>query len=900
MKKVVVGIVAHVDSGKTTLSEALLYVAGKIRKLGRVDHQDAYLDTDPQERQRGITIFSKQAQFSYGDMDITLLDTPGHVDFSAEMERTLSVLDYAILVINGMDGVQSHTETLWQLLKRYEVPVFIFVNKMDVETTDKEALLLHIKKNLDDNCVDFHGNNFYEEAATCSEAALEEYLETGRVSDDKVTDAIKKRSIFPCFFGSALKLDGVQELLAGMEQYMEMPVYDEKFSARVFKISRDFRGDRLTHLKLMGGVLKCRDIVDGEKINQIRVYSGMGYETVDEAKPGMVCAVTGLSHTFSGQGLGACGKHITGSLEPVLVYRVLYPEGTDAFALLKNMRQLEEENPTLHVTWDEVGKEIHIKVMGAIELQVLAKIVKDRFKTTITFGPGQIVYKETIKSPVMGVGHFEPLRHYAEVHLLMEPQEAGTGLQFDTICSEDMLDRNWQRLILTHLAEKDYKGVLTGAPITDMKITITAGKAHTKHTEGGDFRQATYRAVRQGLMMSESVLLEPVYRFVLKVPQDTVGRAMADITRLYGSFEGPEMEGDMCVLTGKAPVAAFMEYHKEVMAYTHGLGRLSLKIFGYEPCHNEKEVVEAVCYDAEADNENPSSSVFCAHGAGYIVDWYDVYSYMHVKEDEGFHLAGMDKYISPENNFTDSESEAELDNRRRMAREKKNPVTEFCDEDELMDIFVRTYGKKDRGNAACSQADFYRYSRKNQENHESLGKQSSGENLDEKAAYAGRTTPAERGIAKPGAYKKREDRKEFLLVDGYNIIFAWQELKELAEINMDAARDKLIDMMCNYQGFTKCELILVFDAYKVRENKGSISKAGDIYVVYTKEAETADMYIEKTTHQLARKHKVTVASSDGLEQLIIMGQGALRMSAKGLLEEVERVNRLMREQYIST
>lgn len=899
MKKLVVGILAHVDSGKTTLSEAMLYTAGKIRKLGRVDHKDAYLDTDAQERERGITIFSKQAVFTYDGMEITLLDTPGHVDFSAEMERTLQVLDYAILVINGVDGVQSHTDTLWKLLKRYEIPTFIFVNKMDMDGADKDAVFQNIRKKLDGDCVDFSSGDRDEQIAMADERLLDTYLDSGMVEVEDIIEAILDRKIFPCFWGSALKLSGVQELLDAMNTYMVMPAYNAEFGGRIFKISRDAKGERLTYMKVTGGSLKCREQIEGTegKVNQIRIYSGARYETVEEASAGTVCAVTGLGETSAGQGVGCEQENVFAGLEPVLSYKVSYPEDKDAVVVLRDIRQLEEEEPELHVEFAQETGEIFVKVMGQVQLQVLTQIVKDRFGYLISFGMGRIIYKETLAEPVMGVGHFEPLRHYAEVHLLMEPLEPGSGMQFDTICSEDVLDKNWQRLILTHLEEKEYRGVLTGAPITDMKITVTAGRAHQKHTEGGDFRQATYRAVRQGLMMGECRLLEPVYAFRLEIPTEMTGRAMNDITRMHGRFAQPEIEGEMSILTGTAPVATMQEYQQDVTVYTRGQGKLSCTLQGYEPCHNEDEVLAASTYDPELDLANPASSVFCAHGAGYIVDWYDVYDMMHVKEDPGFALAGMEDVLR---NITSEPTEADEDNRKRMARERQDAGVPVYDEKELEDIFVRTYGSNSRENAAYNKAGFNRYN-KGVSEADWYVKKAAGHGKSKTAGAqtlsAGSKT-ADTGIARPGAYRKQKGEKEYLLVDGYNVIFAWDDLKALAAVNIDSARDKLIDIMSNYQGYVGCELILVFDAYKVKQNPGSITKHGNIHVVYTKEAETADMYIEKTTHELGRKYKVTVASSDGLEQLIIMGQGALRMSSRGLREEVERVNQILRNDYL--
>ena len=901
MENIVMGILAHVDAGKTTLSEGMLYLSGTVRKLGRVDHKDAFLDTYSLERDRGITIFSKQAVFSLGNRRINLLDTPGHVDFSAEMERTLQVLDYAVLVISGADGVQGHTETLWKLLKLYEIPTFIFINKMDQPGTDRESLLTELKERLDEGCIVFgKGKNVesLEEIAMTDEAVLDYFMEHETVRNEDICRLIRERKIFPCYFGSALKLDGVQELLAGFEEYMKPFDGKKEFGARVFKISRDDKGERLTFLKVTGGKLVVKmPINKEEKINQIRIYSGAKYEAVNEVEAGGVCAVTGLSSSYIGQGLGVEKGTAAPFLEPVLTYQMILPEGADTTKVLRELKQLEEEEPELHVEFAQETGEIFVKVMGQVQLQVLTQIIKDRFGYLISFGMGRIIYKETLAEPVMGVGHFEPLRHYAEVHLLMEPLEPGSGMQFDTICSEDVLDKNWQRLILTHLEEKEYRGVLTGAPITDMKITVTAGRAHQKHTEGGDFRQATYRAVRQGLMMGECRLLEPVYAFRLEIPTEMTGRAMNDITRMHGRFAQPEIEGEMSILTGTAPVATMQEYQQDVTAYTRGQGKLSCTLQGYEPCHNEDEVLAASTYDPELDMANPASSVFCAHGAGYIVDWYDVYDMMHVKEDPGFALAGMEDVLR---NITSEPTEADEDNRKRMARERQDAGAPVYDEKELEDIFVRTYGSNSRENAAYNKAGFNRHNKSVSEADWYVKKAAEHG----KSKTAGAQTPsvgsktADTGIARPGAYRKQKGEKEYLLVDGYNVIFAWDDLKALAAVNIDSARDKLIDVMSNYQGYVGCELILVFDAYKVKQNPGSITKHGNIHVVYTKEAETADMYIEKTTHELGRKYKVTVASSDGLEQLIIMGQGALRMSSRGLREEVERVNQILRNDYL--
>ncbi|MGN1140325.1 MAG: NYN domain-containing protein [Oliverpabstia sp.] len=870
-KYICAGIVAHVDAGKTTLSESILYTSGAIRKMGRVDHGDAFLDTYELERSRGITIFSKQALFSLGDAQITLLDTPGHVDFSAEMERTLQVLDYAILLISGADGVQGHTLTLWKLLKRYQIPTFLFVNKMDQPGTDEKALMEELKKRLDGNCVDFSEDRdtqeWQEQLAMCDETLLERYLEEGTVEEGEIPRLINERKLFPCFFGSALKMTGVQEFLQGLEKYIKMPEYPREFGAKVFKIARDSQGNRLTYMKITGGSLKVKTILRGqkdgeereEKADQIRIYSGEKYEMVNEASAGMVCAVTGLTFTYPGQGLGREAASDMPLLEPVLTYQIQLPPECDVHKMLLNLRQLEEEEPLLHIVWNEELGEIHAQVMGEVQIEILKSLIKERFGAVVDFGSGNIVYKETIKTPVEGVGHFEPLRHYAEVHLLLEPGEAGSGMQFYTDCSEDELDKNWQRLILTHLEEKEHRGVLTGSPITDMRITLVAGRAHLKHTEGGDFRQATYRAVRQGLRKAESVLLEPYYDFRLEVPADMIGRGMADIQRMCGEFQPPQIEGETAVLTGSAPVVMMRDYQNEVISYTRGMGRLFCTLKGYFPCHNQEEVVQAFCYDPEADLENPTGSVFCAHGAGFVVNWDQVEEYMHV--ESGLLLEPVERKPEP------------VEVRKKSWKEERD--TYQATEKELEEIFIRTYGPI---RSRVGDENLPRRSVKG-------WKRSHARMDDTSSSYVSRTknrnTPPE---------------KEYLLVDGYNIIFAWEDLKDLADANIDAARDKLTDMLCNYQGYKKCVLILVFDAYKVKGNPGSVQKYHNIHVVYTKEAETADQYIEKTVHEIGRKNHVTVATSDRLEQVIILGQGGTRMSARELREDMELVAGQIREE----
>ena len=857
-----VGILAHVDAGKTTLSEGMLYLSGSIRDMGRVDHGDAFLDTYEMERERGITIFSKQAVLSWKDIELTLLDTPGHVDFSAEMERVLQVLDYAVLVISGTDGVQGHTVTLWRLLKRYNVPVFLFINKMDREGTDRNALMSELKGRLDEGCTDIEAireNNpdRLESLAVCDDAMLEEYLETGSICKNTLRRTIAERKVFPCWFGSALKAEGITELLDGIREYSISPEYPEKFGAKVYKIARDPQGNRLTYLKVTGGELKVKELIPGieGKVNQIRIYSGVRYELVQSAQAGMVCAVTGLEGTYPGQGMGEEKDSDIPVLEPVLTYRVELPEGCDVHTMLTNLRQLEEEEPELHIVWAGETQEIHIQLMGEVQTEVLQRLIKDRYGVLVEFREGRIIYKETIAGPVEGVGHFEPLRHYAEVHLLLEPGERGSGMQFSSECSEDILDRNWQRLILTHLEEKEHRGVLTGSVLTDVRITLVAGRAHQKHTEGGDFRQATYRAVRQGLMKAESVLLEPYYEFRMELPMENVGRAMTDIQRMNGTFEGPEAENDQAVLTGSAPVSEMRGYQKEFAAYTGGFGRLFCTLKGYDVCHDAENVVEEINYDPDSDIDNTADSVFCAHGAGFIVPWYQVEEYMHV-----------------ESTMKAAEEQGEGTDRRqaaRLVRAQAASKTIELTREELDAIYVRTPDPVRR-------------------NISSTPVKVSATSEDDR--WRNRDTSADR--------KKKTSGEEYLLVDGYNIIFAWDELRELSEIDLAAARGRLADILCNYQGYRKCTLILVFDAYKVEGNPGEVAKYHNIHIVYTKEAETADQYIEKTVRKISKHHSVTVATSDALEQVIILGQGARRMSAAGLKEEVELALREIRGEHL--
>ena len=873
-KQITMGILAHVDAGKTTLSEGILYTCKAIRKLGRVDHQDAFLDTNTLERNRGITIFSKQAECTLGEFGITLLDTPGHVDFSAEMERTLQVLDYGILVISGADGVQGHTETLWRLLSRYQIPVFLFINKMDQPGTDRETLLAELKEKLDTNCVDFSADqtseDWKEQVAVCDEQVMEAYLEGEEISRVQIQKMIRERKLFPCYFGSALKLTGVKEFLEDLKLRIRESSYPESFGAKIYKITRDSQGERLSHMKITGGALKVKSVLSNgkpgesgegiwqEKVNQIRIYSGEKYTMVSEVKAGTVCAVTGLTATYPGQGLGSEQASDMPVLEPVLSYRIGLPEEVNVHQALLQLRQLEEEEPLLHIVWNGTLGEIYAQVMGEVQIEILKSLIKERFGMDVTFDEGNIVYKETILEPVEGVGHFEPLRHYAEVHLLLEPGETGSGLSFATDCSEDVLDRNWQRLILTHLEEREHKGVLIGAPITDMKITLLTGQAHIKHTEGGDFRQATYRAVRQGLRKAKSQLLEPYYEFRLEVPSEQVGRTMTDIQKMLGEFDPPKTEGEMTVLTGSAPVVTMRDYQKEVISYTSGRGRLSCTLKGYYPCHNQEEVVEAVGYDPEADLENPTGSVFCAHGAGFVVNWDQVEEYMHV--ESGWN-APAGQATEPEKPVTAKNWKEE--NEKYWATEK-----------ELEEIFERTYGPiRKLGEEPPVGRSVKGWKKSRRDPLEGYGKSSSD--------YKQKKTP--------------DGEKEYLLVDGYNIIFAWEDLKELAAVNIDGAREKLMDILCNYQGFKKCTLILVFDAYKVKGNPGSVETYHNIHVVYTKEAETADQYIEKTVHEIGRKYRVTVATSDQLEQVIILGQGGQRMSARELLEDVIEVSHQIRE-----
>ncbi len=836
-KHICVGLLAHVDAGKTTLSEGLLYCGGCLRKLGRVDHRDAFLDTDALEKERGITIFSKQALLELPDASLTLLDTPGHVDFSGEMERTLQVLDYAVLVVSGTDGVQSHTHTVWKLLERYDLPVFLFVNKMDLPGADRAALLDQLRQRLGEQVVDFSApaDQVWEEAAMQEESAMEEYLASGSLQPATVARLVAGRKVFPCYFGAALRLEGVEQLLEGLRLYTRMPAWPAEFAARVYKISRDPQGARLTWLKVTGGVLRVKALLTGqtqgetwqEKADQIRLYSGARFTPAEQAQAGTVCAVTGLSKTWAGQGLGCQSAADAPLLQPVLSCQLLLPEGADVHTALMKLSQLEEEDPQLHIVWNEPLQQIQLQMMGQVQLDVLKRLIWERFGLSVGFGPGRILYKETIADTVEGIGHFEPLRHYAEVHLLLEPGAPGSGLQFAADCPEDQLDKNWQRLVMTHRAEKEHLGVLTGSPITDMRITLVAGRAHLKHTEGGDFRQATYRAVRQGLMQAKSVLLEPWYEFSIELPAAQVGRAISDLQRMGGEFDPPETAGDTAVLQGFAPAAGLQEYPLELTGYTRGQGHIACSPAGYRPCHNAAEVIAQRGYEPLRDVENPTDSVFCSHGAGYSVPWDEVPAKAHV--DSGLRLRAADAVPEP------------------PSRPARQPAS-AADDAELAAIFERTYGPVRRRELFRTQPD------------------------------------------KPAEYQYEDQGPEYLLVDGYNIIFAWDELKELARTSLEAARQALADLLCNYQGFRKCAVILVFDAYKVRHGAGEVSRYHNIHVVYTREAETADMYIEKVTYQLAGKRRVRVATSDGAEQLIILGHGAMRVSAKSFHREVELAN----------
>ena len=872
-KRLVIGILAHVDSGKTTLSEAMLYRAGALRKLGRVDHRDAFLDTDALERARGITIFSKQAVLNLPQAQLTLLDTPGHVDFSAEAERALQVMDYAILVISGTDGVQSHTETLWRLLERYQVPVFLFINKMDLAGADRQDRMQELRRRFGDGCVDIQSPDCEEDLALCSEELLETVMAGEKPTQDQLAQAMTQRKLFPCFFGSALKLEGVDALLTALEQLTQPLPQREDFGARVFKVTRDDSGVRLAWLKVTGGELKVKAELSARedarvpwtsKADQLRLYSGAKFQLAERALPGMVVAVTGLGDAYPGEGLGFEKDASAPALEPVLRYRVILPEGCDIHTALGQFRELEQEDPLLHVVWDERLGQLHLQLMGEIQLEILQSVLQRRFGLSVTFDEGGILYKETVTQRVEGVGHYEPLRHYAEVHLLIEPGPQGSGVEIATSCREDDLAGSWQRLILTHLAEKTHIGPLIGAPLTDVKLTLAAGRAHIKHTEGGDFRQATYRAVRQGLRTAaargQAVLLEPWYDFRLEVPQDCVGRAMADLQRRCAEFSTPENEDGLAVITGKAPVAEMRGCAREVTAYTRGAGRLSCMPRGYAPCHNTEAVLEAIGYQPDADTENPADSVFCSHGAGYLVKWDEVPAHAHVASGLGRNAPGAQQAKQEEADASDEASDA----RRRAAA--------YCgtleQDKELLAIFERTYGPIKRRGEAAGQ-------------HDQLAARKAFRSV----GPSQNRTPAAPPPSGP----------EYLLVDGYNVIFAWDELKKIAAENLDAARRRLMDILCNYAGYRKCVPILVFDAYRVKGAGREQETWHNLHVIYTREAETADMFIERATHELAKNHRVRVVSSDGAEQIIILGNGALRVSARAFEREVRAVEAEIRE-----
>lgn len=916
MNNVVLGILAHVDAGKTTLSESLLYHAGVISKMGRVDKQDAYLDTFEMEKQRGITIFAKQAELTLEDRPFTLLDTPGHVDFSPEAERVLRVLDYCVLVVSAADGVQSHTKTLWKLCKIYQIPVFIFVNKMDQPGADKGALLSNLKKELSIDCEELGTESFMEVAASANEALLEQYLEVGTLQEEEIKFLIKNRKVFPVLFGSALKDEGVQELISALGTYAMPPEYGEEFGARVYKISRDEKGNRLTHVKITSGKLAIKDVISGRKkqlpkdenlseeatdsvdadefenesskietwsckVNDILVLSGEKEKKIQEAKAGDCITLPGLEFTFPGAGLGVEKDEIDDLLSPVLTYAVFYPREVDTQKMLRILREMEEEEPQLHVHYEEHLREIQLQLMGEVQIEIIKAMVLKRYGIPIQLGTGRIMYKETISNVVEGVGHFEPLRHYAEVHLKMEPGEPGSGLVFATDLSEDELSKNWQRLILTHLGERKHKGVLTGSPITDMVITLVAGKAHPKHTEGGDFRQATYRAVRQGLFQAKSVLLEPYYKFKITLPTEKVGRVLNDLSTMHANFEAPSLEGDNSIVEGTAPVATMNGYQSELVAYTGGVGMLECNLWGFAPCHNTEEVVEKIHYQPERDLRNSGASVFCTHGAGYVVEWYDVKDYMHLPPA----LAGKSAEEIKEEELLRAASQLQANERRREEERKAlgvAPLDYEATEKELKDIFEKTYGTiPDKFNQ-----DYIEETKKTR-------------------TWNGKT----KTTPKPDSYDYEKEAKhknggpkpkkeKYLLVDGYNVIFAWPNLRDMVETNIEGARTLLADILCNYQGYTKQNIILVFDAYRIQGHKTEVLPYRNISIVFTKEAETADQYIEKCAHRMKGQADVTVATSDGVEQIIIAGAKAKLLSARDLEKEVQIVEEHLRSEYL--
>ena len=854
MEHITIGMLAHVDSGKTTLSESILYLSGAIRKAGRVDRGDSFLDVDEQERGRGITIFSKQAHFTAGDRDFYLLDTPGHIDFSAEMERTLRVLDYAVLIISGADGIRSHTKTLWELLEDYGIPVFLFVNKMDQPGTDRQLRLREIADTFGSECIDFgiEEADRDEQIAMTDEEALEYYMEHEGIPADMTADLIARRKVFPVFFLFVLKMDGVRELIAALAKYTRQPSYQKEFGARVYKIARDRQGNRLTFMKVTGGAIRSGDMVNGEKVRQVFIFNGEKSEIAKQAQAGMICGVTGLENTYAGSVLGRDTGEGFSYLEPVMTYAMTIAEGTDIQKAVKAMRQLQEEIPELHIRWDGLSREISIQLMGDIQEEVITQMIRSRWGIDVSVSAGRINYRETILQPTEGAGHFEPLRHYAEVHLRLEPGESGSGLVFETECSTDSLAVNYQKMVLSTLQNQELTGVLTGSPVTDLKITLTAGRASVKHSEGGDFREAALRAFHQGLMKAVNVLLEPYYRFVIEVPSDQSGRVMTDLDRFGGSFSIGDVNGDLMQIEGTAPVAKLRDYNRTLASFTGGRGSISCAFDGYRPCGNTDEVTQQIGYDAERDLANTPDSVFCMHGESMIVPWYLADDYMH---------------ISPEGqkNADEAQLEKKYEELCKAPRSKKK-VQRFSmslsDDDELKAIFEQTYGKiKPR-----------------------LHQQ-----------------PKEIRAPKEYVYKeakKAEKPDQYLLVDGYNVIFAWHSLSQLAVHSMDAARDTLISRLSNYAGYTGVRVILVFDAYKVKGFKGEISRVQGIDVVFTREAETADTYIERTAHDMGRKYRVTVATSDGAEQVIIRSEGCLLLSSRDLEIEIERIEEEIRGQHI--
>lgn len=906
-KNVTIGILAHVDAGKTTLSEAILYTSGTIRNLGRVDHKDAFLDTYELERSRGITIFSKQALFDYNGASYTLLDTPGHSDFSPEMERTLQVLDAAVLIISAADGVTSQVKLLWKLLDHYKIPVFIFVNKMDQPGADKAGIIDALSKELSKSCIcfdrDFKDPEFQEELAVCEEELLAGFLDGRAVSDEDAKRLINSRLCFPVIFGSALKLEGVEKLLEVLSAYScdctkkdNAHSVDNKndFAARVFKISRDPQGVRLTHIKVLSGGIKVRDLIGSEKVDQIRLYNGEKYTPLQEATKGTVVAITGLLDSRPGEGLGTLsGTQVSEVVQPILSCSLILPEDVDTLSFYRKLKALEEEEPMLLINYHESSKTIEVQVMGKVQQEILKHLIMTRLGIEVSFGPGHIVYKETITGAVEGVGHFEPLRHYAEVHLLLEPTEPGSGISFGNACHTDDLALNWQRLILTHLQEKKHLGVLTGSEITDIKITLLTGRAHEKHTEGGDFRQATYRAIRQGLMMADSVLLEPIFEYRIEVPEQSVGRVLSDMQRMNGTVSLPDLENGKSVITGTVPAACLLDYASELSSFTHGEGSISTTLSGYVPCHNTEEVLESMQYYPELDNDNPASSVFCSHGAGTIIPWDEVRNYMHL--DTGWRPEGGNEVKTDLIDNIDMEALKKLQAKSTRKQEDERSFAEIdrdlrFTENELKDIFERTYGTI-KPRYVETEEDRRRYALQDAKRER------------EKAIAAGLIEEPEGQEITLSAKKqsgKKEQRlierqKEYLLVDGYNVIYASDRLKSLAVTDLKAARDLLVDILINFQGYRRENVILVFDAYKVPGGIEHMEERAGLTIIYTKEAETADQYIEKAAHEIGKKYRVTVATSDAIEQVIVMSSGAIRLSARDFWAEIERTNEMIRE-----